>query len=399
MINLAAALKTTGPARTGIAPVNLLDIQDVNGRYLFFSDRRTRANPVIVGDPPPSLRPPVTPTDGQLVAWSLPTLASAQSDLTGSEGTAWANISGGGLVATASGLFNNPIWAQWGAFSVPNLPDGAVVQAVYITAYLQTNWNPGSPAGVTIALNARVDGGASYDGQISYEMWPGTWATWQEAVAAISCGILYFDTAGNFPIYHTAAIASPSLAIYYTLPGGSDSGSGSSGSGLYKPWLLSVPEITFHRSSVTDSGSFVLQNLSGDTLARDVEKLLRASTLEGAKFVYRNYQPDADASWIEVHGKLTIPDGGIDVDTLTLKASSMVAPAEDNTPAYEYSETCQWRWGSPQCGATGSTECGYSYQSCQVPERIFVVLNNYEKNYGETTANVSTQLINRRRRI
>ena len=39
MIPYPPSLKAIGGARTGIAPVNLLDVQDVNGNCYFWSDR------------------------------------------------------------------------------------------------------------------------------------------------------------------------------------------------------------------------------------------------------------------------------------------------------------------------------------------------------------------------
>jgi hypothetical protein len=201
---------------------------------------------------------------------------------------------------------------------------------------------------------------------------------------------------GSLPDNQSMSVSFIGLAIYYS---GGSVGTGiiPAGSTIYDPWLLTVPQLTFHRSAVTDVGSFVLQNLSGDSVSRDFEKIMRKSALEGAFFVYRCYQADAQAAWIEAHGTLTVEEVG--VDTVTLKGSPAINSAQDDTPVLEYCETCQWRWGSPQCGATGSTECQYSYQSCQVLERILVVLNNYEKNYGETVANVPTQVVNRRRRF
>jgi hypothetical protein len=165
----------------------------------------------------------------------------------------------------------------------------------------------------------------------------------------------------------------------------------------FLPWLLSVPSFTFHRSLATDTGSFLVQNLSGDTLARDLEKKLRAVTLEGALFIYRLWQPDAEASWIEVQGTLTVDDLG--PSTAEFKGSQLLSPAQDDTPAESYCETCQLEWGGARCGSTQSTECSYSYQSCQVVERIMVVLNDYEKNWGETSANTAMTVINRSRRI
>jgi hypothetical protein len=144
-------------------------------------------------------------------------------------------------------------------------------------------------------------------------------------------------------------------------------------------------------------GSFVIQNLSGDTLSRDVEKLLRASAFEGAFFVYRLWQPDAEAAWIEVHGTLTV--GDVEPDTMTLKGMQLMNPAQDDTPLENYCETCQLQWGGRRCGSTEPTECSYSYQTCQVVERIMITANNFEKNYGETAANTALNVINRRRKI
>jgi hypothetical protein len=164
----------------------------------------------------------------------------------------------------------------------------------------------------------------------------------------------------------------------------------------YLPWLLGVPSFTFNRSAVSNTGSFTLQNLSGNTLARDMEMKLRASAIEGAFFVYRNWEADAEASWIEVHGTLSMTDNGD--DTVSCKATDIFASAQDDTPLENYCETCQLQWGGARCGSTQSVECNYSFQSCQVVERIMVALNDYEKNWGETSANTPLTVINRTRR-
>jgi len=165
----------------------------------------------------------------------------------------------------------------------------------------------------------------------------------------------------------------------------------------YLPWLVGVPEFKFYRSLITDTGSFVIQNLSGDTLSRDFEKIVRRSTLEGAMFVYRCYQADAQDSWLEVHGTLTLDPIG--VDTAILKGAQLLNPSQDDTPLEIYCETCQLQWGGARCGSTQATECNYSYQSCQSLSRIMVAMNNYEKNYGEAAANTALNVINRRRTI
>jgi hypothetical protein len=172
----------------------------------------------------------------------------------------------------------------------------------------------------------------------------------------------------------------------------------SRGNPIYLPWLLSVPSITLHRSLATDSAVFVLQNISGNTLARDVEIQLRASALQGAFFIYRCWEGAAEAPWLEMHGTLTL-DPGAGVDTAQITGAQLLNPAQDDTPLEIYCETCQLQWAGPRCGSTQSTECLYSFQSCQVIERPMIIMNDFEVNYGETTANTPLTVINRSRRF
>lgn len=166
---------------------------------------------------------------------------------------------------------------------------------------------------------------------------------------------------------------------------------------VYLPWLLGCGPFTFNRSMATDSGGFKVQNISGTTLARDVEVLLRASAIEGAMFIYRCWQADAQAAWLLTMGTLTFDDG--DADTATFKTRPLSNPAEEDTPLEVYCETCQIQWAGKRCGSTQPTECQYSFQTCQVVERIMVALNDFEKNYGEAIANTPMTVINRNRRI
>ncbi|MDR3723260.1 MAG: hypothetical protein P4K83_02070 [Terracidiphilus sp.] len=169
------------------------------------------------------------------------------------------------------------------------------------------------------------------------------------------------------------------------------------GSPNYLPWLLAAGPFTFNRSTAMDTGTFTIQNVSGNTLARDVETMLSSTTLEGATFVYRLWQADAQQALLYITGTLTF-QSGTDT-TATFKTKPFSNPSESNAPSEQYCETCQLDWGGARCGATGTTECQYSFQSCQVPERIMVALNHYEKNWGETSASNPFPVINRNRRI
>jgi hypothetical protein len=165
----------------------------------------------------------------------------------------------------------------------------------------------------------------------------------------------------------------------------------------YLPWILSVPEWKFYRSMQTDMGAITMQNISGDTLQRDFEKIVRASALEGALFVYRYWHADAELPSREIHGTLSVNDG--DPEIVKLQCRQLDNPSADTAPPHTYSEICQWRWGSVQCGSTQSTPCQQSYPTCQVLERIRVIKNSYEKNFGEATANVASKVMQRIRQF
>ncbi len=413
MIAYPAALQAVGGARTGIAPVNLLDVQDVNGNFYFWSDRRTNApiallpTPATVGGAMAGY--PALPGNYTVTVPATVNSSSASGDAAASSTNTSGIIScgGGGVEAQMS----------WGGFEWPDLPDGAVVTAIQpVIVYDATSSS--SIADVFAYLPGPSPGHNSTPPLSGFPACPtggaeisGTWTgdsigTTEDALAACVIGFNVQNTLSFATGFCNLNISSIGLLVSYSISGAS--GGAVPGAiypaltpvGVYEPWLLTVPQLTFHRSSVTDIGSFMLQNLSGDTVSRDFEKIMRRSALEGAYFIYRCWQPDAQAAWIYADGTLTVDDVG--VDTVTLKGAPVINPAQEDAPPLQFSETCQWQWGSPQCGAgTGgdAVECGYSYQTCQVPDRILVVLNNYEKNYGEAQANVPRQVINRQRRF
>jgi phage-related protein len=169
------------------------------------------------------------------------------------------------------------------------------------------------------------------------------------------------------------------------------------GSNPYLPWILSVGSFTFNRSMTSDTGSLQLQNLSGDSLQSDFQKIVRRSTLEGAIGVYREWNAGAQFAELEFHCKLSVDDSNptkVDVTLTDINENS-----QEVSPPYRFSEICQWRWSSKQCGSTQPTPCMQTFPTCQVVERIEVIANSYEQNFGETWANVGTNVANRLRRF
>ncbi len=200
------------------------------------------------------------------------------------------------------------------------------------------------------------------------------------------------DTNGNIYYWASRRISAPAAIDASSITGGDPATTVS-----YLPWVLSVPEWSFHRSLQTDMGAIRLQYLSGDTLQRDFDRIVRSSALEGAFFIYRMWEAAAEWPYLEVHGTLSVtrPDDAI----VPLQAKQLLNPSMDVMPQYTYSEVCPWRWGSKQCGSTAASECQHGFPTCQVPERIRVISNSYEKNFGAADANVSVKSMNRLRKF
>ena len=387
MISYPAALKAVGGAKTGIAPANLLDVQTVDGEVFSWSDRRINAPLAIATQFVPAyIAPPVAIPAGQSLAWALPTAIVLSQP---SSGSATGDLTSALLDVTYEpGVGAGVAKAVWSGFQLPPMPPDAVIVAIYpvLFAGAETSGYGGSPLPVDQSFTTWPSSQTFSDQQFNGAAFSSPTLA-NLAAALLGAEVDYsVGVAGDT----TLTVDFVGFAVYYTSAAGISSFA-------YDPWLLSVPSFAFHRSLQTDIGSFVVQNLSGDTLSRDVEKILRASAMEGAFFVYRLWQPGAEAAWLEVHGTLTV--GEVGVDTMTLKAAQLLNPSQDDTPLEIYCETCQLVWGQARCGSTAPTECQYSFQTCTSINRIMVALNDYEKNFGEATANTALNVINRRRRI
>ena len=163
---------------------------------------------------------------------------------------------------------------------------------------------------------------------------------------------------------------------------------------VYQPWLLGTGTYSFNRSTSTDTGSVTLQNLSGDVLASDFERIVRKATIEGSLYVLRYYQLDLGFAWLEQHGTLTVGDTSRTSASLKL---SQLLQGQDDTPEQDVSETCQLVWAGKRCGATGPTECLYTYSSCQVPVHFVGIQTAFEVNNPEAIATLPVQTVNRKR--
>jgi hypothetical protein len=118
---------------------------------------------------------------------------------------------------------------------------------------------------------------------------------------------------------------------------------------LYKPWVIEKPTIKTTRSLRADGGEFKLQNLSGNTIDREVAALFKTGEFVGAYVVYRPWFIPLDYAPREFHGFIA-DDPLIDNDAVTLHIRQLCDLAQ--IPTYEQRQTraCHFRFRSAQCG-------------------------------------------------
>jgi hypothetical protein len=166
----------------------------------------------------------------------------------------------------------------------------------------------------------------------------------------------------------------------------------------YKPWLMGGAKISLHRSTQMDTVQLNVQNVSGESVVPDMERILRASSIEGAMAVLRIWDAGGEFVMREFHGTLTMESKQRDAVTISLE--QLLASSRQDSHAATYGENCNLVWAEKRCGADpGGTECKYSFATCQVPERFMGVVVNFEPNFSDSVPAIPTATINRRRRI
>jgi hypothetical protein len=166
----------------------------------------------------------------------------------------------------------------------------------------------------------------------------------------------------------------------------------------YLSWLLTAGPFHLSRSMQSDVGSFTIQNMSGDSLQRSMNKLITASAFEGALFAFREWNLDAQQSEFEMHGHLSIA-------SVTEQLAEFMGEQLFNPSDYQaidlVSETCRWRYGSTACGDTTNNPCRNTFVTCRLvnKERFSAFINNMVDVQPVGLANVSGRDVVRNRQI
>ncbi len=117
----------------------------------------------------------------------------------------------------------------------------------------------------------------------------------------------------------------------------------------FQPWITGVGNFSMTMSLRADAGEFTVQNLSGNTLDRDVAALIKNNSFRGAYVIYRRHYFPADADAFELHFKIA------DVVEVTEQSATFRLVQRfdlGRLSAYDrrFTRPCPWRFTSAQCG-------------------------------------------------
>jgi hypothetical protein len=137
-----------------------------------------------------------------------------------------------------------------------------------------------------------------------------------------------------------------------------------SASQFYNGWIKSGCNFTCTRDMTSNAGDLLLQNISGNTIDRDVAAALKNHEFEGAYAVTRLWIPLLDVAIREFHCSLT--EQNPKEDEAGFRELQLFDPSQYVLAGDVEVETCTFRFKSAQCGSTGSAvACPKSFIACQ----------------------------------
>jgi phage-related protein len=133
---------------------------------------------------------------------------------------------------------------------------------------------------------------------------------------------------------------------------------------FYSAWIKSGCNFTRTRDMTTNAGDLTLQNISGNTIDRDVAAALKNHEFEGAYAVTRLWVPLLDVAIDEFHCALS--EQNPKEDEAAFRQLQLFDPTQYFVASDVEAETCTWRFKSAQCGSTGTaTSCLKRLIDCQ----------------------------------
>ncbi len=124
------------------------------------------------------------------------------------------------------------------------------------------------------------------------------------------------------------------------------------GNQVYSPWIKSAGP--FHRTKdlTSDTADMIMQNVSGNTIDRDVALALKNHEFEGALAIVRLWMPLLNDVLDSFFTYLT--EQSPSEDECSFRMLQIFDPAQYDVADDVIGELCTWRYKDAMCGSTGS---------------------------------------------
>lgn len=133
---------------------------------------------------------------------------------------------------------------------------------------------------------------------------------------------------------------------------------------LYSGWIKGGFTFTVARDFSTNAGDLLLQNISGNTIDRDVSLALKSHEFEGALCIIRLWLPLFDDVLIEFHCSLS--EQNPKEEEAGSRALALADFAQYAVAAETCSTLCVLRYKSNNCGSAGAAAtCDKKFTTCQ----------------------------------
>jgi phage-related protein len=168
---------------------------------------------------------------------------------------------------------------------------------------------------------------------------------------------------GGIPIWLLDVLTYDNTAYYFSEIAGSYAAVIGGGTQQYSAWITSAGPIKIARDTRTDAADVSIQNLSGNTIERDMWKAIANHEFEGALAILRMWLPLEDYALREFHSSMTETDS--DPMQVSFRLTQLQDPNAYVAPVRVDSEQCPWRYKSALCGSTsGLATCPKTRAAC-----------------------------------
>jgi hypothetical protein len=130
----------------------------------------------------------------------------------------------------------------------------------------------------------------------------------------------------------------------------------------YLDWLSGSQQFSLFGSAQTDTATISVQNISGNTVERDIAKSFSQAEFIGAFVVARIWRADSEAALLTFVGNVTAAE--VEDTHMQLSVEGFGNYSAVLAPAYNIDKSCPLMFGSVACGSTSPTPCDQSYGGC-----------------------------------